>query len=283
MRIHSLLSSMAASLVLCFSLDVCDVRDARADDKTDCADAHASGQRQQRDGHFREARRLYELCSRAVCPAVLTNECTGFLAKLADDMPSIVVAARDRSGKETLDVRIAIDGETIAHRITGLALPLDPGEHVLRFYELEGAVVEQTIVLHVGESNRQILVDFSNKPAETTVAPLPPPRRSLGPVYVLGGAGALALGAFAVSGIAALVEAHDLESTCAPSCGARMSGIQAMRAEGVVSDVSLAGAVVLLGTATTMYLIRRTPLSTTTAHFAPTRGNAATMVTLAFW
>jgi hypothetical protein len=294
MRIRSELTLMA-SCAVCSALLT--AMDATADEKSECAEAHASGQRLQREGHFREARKRYEFCARDRCPAVITKDCDEFLRKLEDDSPTLVIAAHDRSGKDTLDVRVVVDGEPYADRLTGLALPMDPGRHVLQFSDAQGSLIEQTIVAHVGEKNRPILVDFSSRPPPPPPLPLthsfpppalaePVPAPASKPVpisvVVLGSAGILTLASFAAFGITALVEAHDLQTTCAPNCGARTGEIQSMRVEGVVSDISLGSSIVLLGTATALYFAHKAPRTSATGYLMPIPRGAAGVVSVAF-
>jgi len=48
------------------------------------------------------------------------------------------VRAEDTTGADTLAVRVTIDGQLLAETLDGKAVPIDPGEHVVRF-ELAGA------------------------------------------------------------------------------------------------------------------------------------------------
>jgi hypothetical protein len=292
------MQSLTAKAALCIATAMIPFAvDAAADEKTDCADAHASGQRLQRDGHLQEAHKRYEFCARDRCPAIITKDCYEFLAKLEQDTPTLAIGARDRWGRDTLDVRIIVDGEPTADHLTGLAFPVDPGQHTLRFLDGQGNALEETIVARIGEKNRAILVDFSKPPA---AEPLPPPRETAAaapaerppalasrPVpalaYVLGGTGILALGSFAVFGISALAKAHDLQSTCAPDCSSRTDDIHTMRLEGVVADVSLGASIVLLGTATALLFARRgSPHPTVAGYLAPTTHGETGSFALAF-
>jgi hypothetical protein len=291
-------SSLTGKSALCVAVAVgLLATDVAADEKTECAGAHASGQRLQRDGHLREAQQRYEFCARDRCPAIITKDCNDFLGKLEPDVPTVVIGARDRSRRDTLEVRVLVDGEAVADRLTGLALPLDPGQHVLRFVDPQGSVLEETIVARVGEKNRPLLVDFSKPPALEAVPPpqerapaasgerpsSPAPRPIPRSVFLLGGASVLTLGSFAFFGLSALAKAHDLESTCAPDCGSRMNEIHTMRVEGVVADVSLGASAVLLGTATALFFTRHRALgSGATGYLAPAPHGGTGMLAVAF-
>ena len=45
----------------------------------------------------------------------------------------MAVHARDAKGEDLTEVRLTIDGETVAERLDGRALTLDPGTHTFRF------------------------------------------------------------------------------------------------------------------------------------------------------
>src|SRR5262245_34160024 len=82
---------------------------ARVDKKT-CIASSESGQKLRHDGKLRAAREQLLVCARPECPAVIRQDCAQFLNEVASSTPSVVIAARDTNGKETLAVKVTIDG-----------------------------------------------------------------------------------------------------------------------------------------------------------------------------
>jgi hypothetical protein len=183
---------------------------ARADDKAQCLAASEQGQNQRDDGHYRAARESFLSCSREVCPKVVAQSCTRWLNELDQQAPTIVLAAKDALGNDLTEVRVSLDGATIATRLDGTPIQADAGEHVVRF-EREGSTsVELKVVLRAGEKARVLSATLEREgtpdeePARPAAAeaPTPPPRES----FWSGGhvaAGAMGLSALAAAGVGA--------------------------------------------------------------------------------
>ena len=129
-------------------------------------------------------------------------------------------------------MRVLIDGVAVAQSIDARALPIDPGEHAVRFELASGQGVEDKILVRPGEKNKMIELSFQPKappPPAAKPAPAPPPVAPadegggfhvpmLGWVGLgIGVAGGVMTALFAVSANSA---ESDLRSTCAPSCDA---------------------------------------------------------------
>jgi len=237
---------------------------ASADVKTDCAAAHAEGQRLQRDGSLRGAREKYEFCARDACPQPVAVDCAAFLQGLEKDQPTITIIARDAAGRDKLDVRVFVDGVKVLDQLTGMAVPLDPGRHKLRFVDADGNSVEQVVVASVGEKNRPVSITFRARPESSSAEPSRPVERDTSdrpgrPIpasfYVLAGASAVALGSFVYFGITARKEANDLDS-CSPDCSARVDDVHRMRRNALIADISLGAAALFAGAATFVFVTR---------------------------
>lgn len=236
-------------------------RTARADGPAlDCPSASEEGQRLRDKNRWLEAREMFRACSVDKCPKVVRRDCSKWLAELDESQPSIVVAAQDASGADMQGVRVQADGRTIASRLDGSPIPVDPGEHTFTF-EAEGhRTVTQTIVMRVSEKNRLVRVTLAStsEPAKPEPAkPAEPVNASGGggaPVlaYVVGGVGVLALGSFAYFGLTSKKDLSDLRSTCAPYCGEAQ--LDDVKSKMLVADVSLGVGIVALGVATLLFL-----------------------------
>ncbi len=232
---------------------------ARADDgaKRACVTEHLEGQRLRDGGKLKAARQQFLACSMDACPAPLRKDCLQWLDETDAATPTVLIRARRADGQDTADVNVLVDGESITTRLTGLPLPIDPGEHVVRFVAGDGSTHEQRLVLNVGEKNRPVEVVFSarpersSQPGQTPIAPSSPAPNGGGGIpasaYVAGAVGVVALGSFAFFGLSALTRGHDLESSCAPRCAG--DDATSVRRDALIADVSLGVGIVALGAA----------------------------------
>ncbi|MBS2012148.1 MAG: hypothetical protein JST00_04640 [Deltaproteobacteria bacterium] len=243
-------------------------RAARADGASTsaCIDAYEQAQRLMQGGKLRAARDKLLVCSRESCPKVSQNDCAGWLRDVARDMPSIVIVAQDGHGHDLADVRVSVDGEIVAERLDGRALPLDPGSHDLKL-EARGRRLEQKLLVRSGEQNRRVLVDFPDDAAPSTGA-VGAPATVAGPkaatsaappehgealptsVWVLGGVSVAALASFTAFAIVG-----KNQEGCVPGCTA--SEVSDFRRSYVIADISLGIGVVAAGAALWIALTRR--------------------------
>jgi hypothetical protein len=232
-------------------------RDAAADDltaKQACVATHEQAQRLRHDGHLVAARAALAACSESSCPTLVRTDCAQWLVEVDDTLPTIVLAARDASGTDVTDVRVTCDGQEIATRLDGRAVPVDPGEHVIRFEHGSSPLVDTRIVVREGERARPIVAQF-----EATAAPLA--AQSTGPstaTYVVGGLAVAALGSFAFFGIRGLSDESDLSSTCSPHC--TDAEVHGTRTDFIVADVSLGAGLALGAAATWLFFSTRKPV-----------------------
>jgi hypothetical protein len=194
----------------------------------ECIAAADEGQKLRDDSKLTAAREKFIACAAKACPGAIAKQCSQWLVDAEKDTPSVTFRALDDQGKETLEVRVLVDDVQLLTAIEARALPVDPGEHKVRFERADGTSVEDKVMLRPGEKNRIVELSFQKTPAPVAgkpVAPvtLPPAEQAPGfHVPLLGwiGLGAAVAGgvmtaAFAVSANSA--ETH-LRDTCAPSC-----------------------------------------------------------------
>lgn len=236
---------------------------AAADDARDaCFTAYEQGQRLQKDGKLRAAHEEFVACSDAACPGFVRKDCSGWLDEVESSMPAVVLTLpRDAKGSTDLAVTVSIDGEPIAERIDGLAIPVDPGPHDVR-YELGGRSLEQHVIVPEGNKTFPLVVDLgalAPQPppppppaADTTPSPYKPWLERLPTsTYVLGGVAVVGLASFVGFGLAG----RSIES-CAPSCTATQ--VSSLRGDYLVADVSLLMALAATGGAV-YFAIRSSP------------------------
>jgi hypothetical protein len=126
--------------------------------KDACLAAADQGQNQRDDGLYLSARESFATCARDVCPNVIAQSCTRWLREVEENTPTVVLGAKDERGNDLTDVTVSFDFEPLATTLDGKPVPIDAGQHVLRF-ERQGSVpVEQKLVLRAGEKARVVTV-----------------------------------------------------------------------------------------------------------------------------
>jgi hypothetical protein len=260
------------------------------DVKAECAAAYELAQEKRKSGELILARDQLKICIRDACPTFVRNECTEWLAEVETSLPTVVLAAR-RGDQDVDEVRVTMDGQAIADRLSGTAIPLDPGTHVFRF-ELEGyPPIEQRVLVRVGEKNRRVAVSFgADEAADGTVSSTAEAEADADVVakgldkrtvsYALAGLGAAALGSFAFFALTGKSDENDLRDRCSPNCPE--SDVDSVRTKYLVADISLGVGIASLGAATWFFVMstkdeRKTARRAQTsvrASVQPTRGGA---------
>jgi hypothetical protein len=206
---------------------------ASADDKQACVAASEKAQQLKNAGKLSEAREQLNACSRAECPKLIQQDCTQWMSELLAALPSVVPGAKDRKGRDIVDVRVSVDGKVVAHSLDGKAIVLDPGVHTFHFEASGAPTIDEQVVVKPGEKNRLVTVTFAKGedaagPASGhtghsgagTGAPPEEPPRSSPPVaaYIVGGVGLVTLGVAGVFLLGANSDARGLRDSCAPRC-----------------------------------------------------------------
>jgi hypothetical protein len=235
-------------------------RTAAADDKQVCVSASEKGQQLRSAGKLVDAREQLNLCGRTECPKLIQQDCTQWMSEVLASLPSVVPGAKDRRGRDVVDARLTIDGKLATETLDGKPIVVDPGVHSFVF-EAKGSgagpAVKEQLVIKPGEKNRIVSVTIATgddvvagSGAEHGSAERPgDASRSSPPVaaYVVGGLGVVALGVAGVMGLLANSDAHDLRSTCAPSC--KQSDVDAIQTRYTIGGVTagVGGALLITG------------------------------------
>jgi hypothetical protein len=228
---------------------------ARAADREACFSAAESAQKLRTQGRLRAARERLLVCVQTGCPSAVQSDCATWLGEVSGEVPSIVVEAHDAHGNDVADVRVLVDGTTVADRLDGRPIELDPGSHVLRLERDGSAPVDRSLLLVASQKAR--VVEAQMLPVGPAAGASSPGfwKNVPTPVLVLGGVGAAGLVSTAVFWAWGRADYSSLRSSCSPACSP--SSVSAVRTKLVVGDASLGVAAVALGVGAWLFLTRR--------------------------
>lgn len=238
---------------------------AHADEKEACVAAHYAGQEIRRENKLRAARAKFLSCANDRCPPLVRKDCTQWYQDLTAEQPTVVFEVHDATGAELTDVRVRADGELVADRLLGAAHDVDPGTHVFRVELPSGDVIQDTLLIKVGEKNRRVVFGKALAAQPGPVAPTPAP---VGPApadkatsergggvpplaWVFGGVTVVSLAVFAGFSIAGSAKESDLRDTCAPFCA--QDDIDSAKRSYLIGDIALGVGVV--AAAATIYVL----------------------------
>jgi hypothetical protein len=224
-----------------------------------CFAAAERAQPLMRQRKFREARTDLETCARDLCPRVARTDCRSWLAEVAEQQPSIVIAAHEVRGVETHDVhgvRAIVDGAIVIERADASSFAIDPGSHRLKLERVGAPPVEQDVEVREGEKDRVVVVTW--RAVEGALPPVPVPSRPVPPsVYVMGGLGAVALGVGTYLEVTGLSMRSQLDP-CQPTRTCRQDFVDTARSYVRAGGITLgAGALFVVGAAL-LYFTRPT-------------------------
>ncbi len=137
--------------------------------KRECVDANSSAQDLRKDGKLRAARDKLALCVSMSCPGAVREDCAQRLDEVNKAMPSLVFEAKDTAGNDLGVVRVTMDGQPLAEKLDGTAIPVDPGSHLFAFEAERLPKAEKTLIVREGDQGRRERVVVG--PAAPTVAP----------------------------------------------------------------------------------------------------------------
>jgi hypothetical protein len=189
------------------------------------------------------------------------SECTTWLTEITNDLPAVVVDAKDPQGDAATGVVVVVDGAPYAPGLDGKPIELDPGEHNFRF-ELPGAVpIEKREFLEKGSGAREIHLIFESAgtPSQVVVSPEAADAETGSKTnlrtyaYVAGGVGAAGLIGFAVFGAMGKSKQSELEKSCSPTCSP--DEIDSVKSKFLIADISLGVGLVGLGTGVALFFL----------------------------
>jgi hypothetical protein len=143
---------------------------ALAQDKAQCFDA-ASQAQSMRDAHkLVEAREQLRICARPTCPSMVQKDCTTWLDGVEQALPTIVLSAKDAEGRDLIDVSVTVDGQPLASKLQGDAVPMNPGPHTFHFQTGDGRSVDEQVLIREGVKNRDVTVVLAKPGGEPAAA-----------------------------------------------------------------------------------------------------------------
>jgi hypothetical protein len=234
-----------------FALLTCGALDASAElTKAECVKANADAQTLRIKGLLGGARDRLMLCADQACPAMVRDDCTQRLDELERVQPTIVFEVKDASGSDVLSVKVEVDGQPLADKVSGTALKVDPGEHAFTFRTEGRTPLMRTFVIHEGEKDRRERIEFSAARSEVPSSSTSPVGHELGTRKVLaltaGGVGVAAIVAGSVFGVLSTSAASP--TSCLNHAQA-LSDHSTAATDGAVSTVAfvVAGALIVTG------------------------------------
>lgn len=258
-----------------------------------CVAAHLSNQKLRNQGELTAAKSDLVVCVQDGCPPPIRAECAAWLTELEAQMPSVVVAAVDAQGKDTADVAVSIDGVTIAERLDGRPLSIDPGNHQIACQHRGESRVEDVVIVQ-GEKSRAIRCSFAVEALPVaTPAEEGPPTAQLVAGIVIGVLGVGGIATFAALGSIGKSEASDLDTSCGKNAPAPLTQtctaaqIDPVQKKLIAADVSLGIGAGLLAVSLGLVIHYWVTLPEDEAaafrvDLGPTVGGAAGHVTISF-
>jgi hypothetical protein len=217
--------------------------------------------------------------------------------KLALEVPELTLSLPPGAPAGTVVKR---DGAVVAGAALGVALPVDPGEHVVSTQAPGGALWEQSITIAKGEKKPLMLevkAAPTVEPRTAAVAPVvvapsapakqaepPPPPAESGPsgrrvaVYALGGVGVAGLVLGGVMGGLALGKKSILQENCGSAIKAptefecNQTGVDAgtsVKTLGLVSTIGVVAGLASVGTAIVLLVTEHKPAKPATGARVP--------------
>lgn len=186
-----------------------------------CVQAFRDAQKVRRQGALGEAHEQLLACLAPECPGILRDKCRQWIREVEDAMPSVVIEATDPAGRPTSAVRVTADGKLLVAELPKEPLPLDPGDHLLRFEHPGAPVQRKWLVLRPGEKGRRITLAFTRAPRSwyqpvEDAEPKPPEEPSIWSPLAVGSMSVAAVGLTvgAITGAVALDRLAEIESAC---------------------------------------------------------------------
>jgi len=208
-----------------------------ANQKTaDCLNASDASLKLNNQHKLRAERAQLLVCAATSCPAEIRKECLRRVDDVNGQIPTIVFSAKDGAGADLTAVKVTMDGEVLAERLEGTAVPIDPGEHTFTFETAGQPPVTKTLLIVEGQKDRRepvvigVPAQPSGPPAPSPTAPAASsaseaPATSGGGMgtqrvlaLVAGGIGVVGIGVGTAFGIMALSKKSDAQNVCPNDC-----------------------------------------------------------------
>ena len=219
--------------------------------KAACVAALDSAQASRAGRKLIEARASYVTCSHEACPDMVRDDCSKGLREVDEALPTMTLSA-SVDGKDATDAKVILDGNRLEGGLDGRAIPIDPGQHIVRFERPGSAPVDVKVVAREGEKNRLVTGTFVLPNGQGSQVKGEGSRFPVVPV-AFAATGALALGAAFIMHVNMTDRANDLGNRCAPTCS--QSDRDALSDRLVLRNVSIGVGVGALVVAAVTYVV----------------------------
>ena len=242
---------------------------SHADDKSACFDGATQGQTLRDQHKLVEARAQFAVCARQACPKQVSKDCTAWLDQVDQALPTVVVSAKDAGGRDLIDVTVTIDEHPFTTKLSGDAVPVNPGLHAFHFETKDGGRVDRQVLVREGVKSQNVDVVIGAQPSAPPAVVPPPvvgggaagaggggaqpgeqpasgagPWRTIG--FVAGGVGIAGLGLGAAFGVKAMGSKNDAQCDASNAC--KSGPLSDARSSATISTIGfVAGGVLLAG------------------------------------
>ena len=190
--------------------------------RDECISANEDADTLRKKGSLQSAREKLTLCTHAVCPRLVRDDCATRLSDLETAVPTVVLSARE-GAKDVTAVTVTIDGKPLATTLDGKPIDLDPGVHTFTFRYAAYPEQTQQLLIREGEKNRGVGATFGEAaaPPAPSVLYVPGPtvdrkdqekKKDTTP-WVIGGASVILVGLLTVVIIAIATSGDDKAPT----------------------------------------------------------------------
>jgi hypothetical protein len=155
-------------------------------------------------------------------------DCSRWLSEVEARIPTVVFSARDTSGRDLAEIVVTtVDGASVASRLDGHPIELEPGEQTFVFVAPDGARREKRALVREGEKDQGVSAVFDGPPDETNRVVIAkdatagtrtgtPALRYVG--YGVTGAGVIGLGVGAIFFVQAIRQKNDANCDITNAC-----------------------------------------------------------------
>ena len=219
-------------------------------DVASCIAAAERAQPLRASGHLLEARDALITCAADSCPTTVRTDCVTWLTEVGNEIPTLVVQARNAAGEDLADVAVIADGAPAKASLDGLPISLDPGRHRLRLQSPGRTPVEQTVLLQQGE-RRAVSVTLLRPGEKVAAGPSPAAGEAASRIptvsLVLGGASVMLAGTGVALWAVGKSEKSDLDDGCGRTSSCAHGDIVSSRTKLIVGDVLVGAGLLALG------------------------------------
>ena len=210
---------------------------AGAQSKASCLKAYESAQRLRLDAKLSEARSALRSCASRQCPGLVRTDCATWLREVEAALPTIVIAARRKSGEDVQKARVFVDGHLAAGKLDGKPIVVDPGTRKITL-EVSEERFEETIVANQGEKNRNVIFQLAARKPPQPASKARSEITSPSPLaYIFAGLAVAGLGSFVYFGLNGKSDLQELRDSCAPFC--KKEDLNSAKRQLLIADISL--------------------------------------------